>query len=207
MITIVDYGMGNLASIRNMLARIGQPAQTTDDVALIAEATKLILPGVGSFDAAVANIEGRGLRPVLDKKVLVERVPILGICLGMQLMTRSSEEGTASGLGWLPADTIRFDLTAHEKPHPIPHMGWNTVRPIRPHPLFTPSDTEHRFYFVHSYHVRCDREEDVLATTKYGDYFTSAFSHSNIIGVQFHPEKSHRYGMELLRNFSEWVAC
>jgi glutamine amidotransferase len=203
MITIVDYGMGNLASIRNMLTKLGLRAEITHDPAAIAAAGKLILPGVGAFGAAMANIADRELKDVLDRKVLGEKVPILGICLGMQLMSRGSEEGGLPGFGWIAADFVRFRLDGLGRRYPIPHMGWNSARPARPHPLFDSAAT-HRFYFVHSYYARCDRPKDVLATTDYGGAFVSAYGRDNIVGVQFHPEKSHRYGMALLKAFGAW---
>lgn len=203
MITIVDYGMGNLASIRNMLARLSIRAEITREPGVIAAADKLILPGVGAFDAAMTNIVERGLKDVLDQKVVEDRVPILGICLGMQLMSRGSEEGKRPGFGWIAAEFVRFRLDGLEGRYPVPHMGWNGVRLARPHPLLD-AEAAQRFYFVHSYCARCDGPEDVLATTDYGSTFTSAYGRDNIAGVQFHPEKSHRYGMALLKRFSEW---
>lgn len=206
-ITIVDYGMGNLASIRNMLSRVGQVSLITSDKGAIASARKLILPGVGSFDTAMTNIEKLGLREILDQKVLKEAIPTLGICLGMQLMTRRSEEGALSGLGWIPAETIKFRFDPSMGRLPVPHMGWNTARATRNHPVFDRELDQPRFYFVHSYYVRCDSRENVLTDTDYGHTFTSAVCRDNIVGVQFHPEKSHRFGMALLRNFSECILC
>jgi len=203
MIVIVDYGMGNLAAVRNMLAKIGVPAAVSSDPLEIMQAQKLILPGVGAFDSAVTNLEQRGLRDVLNTMVLTRRTPVLGICLGMQLMTSSSEEGKLRGLGWIDAQTVRFQLEALEKRYPVPHMGWNTVKQARPHPLFPDSDEEQRFYFVHSYYVRCVHSGDVLTKTMYGHEFVSGFQRDNIAGFQFHPEKSHKYGMRLLKNFNE----
>ena len=199
MITIVDYGMGNLGSICNMFKRIGTGVEVTSDVNRIAAARKLLLPGVGAFDAAMSRIQERGLRAVLNQKALEERVPVLGICLGMQLLTRSSEEGRLPGLGWVNATTRRFPV--HQE-LPVPHMGWNLVRPATPSPLTTGLDDESRFYFVHSYYVRMEDEAKATLTTTYGVPFHAALQDGNIYGAQFHPEKSHRYGMRLLRNFA-----
>lgn len=201
MITIVDYGMGNLGSIRSMLKKIGFASEIVSDPGRIAGAAKLILPGVGAFDAGMENLECSGLIPVLGERVLRARVPILGICLGMQLMTHRSSEGTRTGLGWIDAEALRFEPTdARLK---VPHMGWNRVRPVREAPLVETLPDEPRFYFVHSYYIRCRRPEDVLLTTTYGESFHSGFHRDNVWGVQFHPEKSHKFGMHLLRNFAQ----
>ena len=201
MITIVDYGMGNLGSIRNMLKKIGVDSEVTSDAVRIAAATKLILPGVGAYDAGIENLERSGLIPVLGERVLVAGVPILGICLGMQLMTLGSTEGTRKGLGWIDAQSLKFQAT--EVGLKVPHMGWNLVRPMREAALVDALPEDPRFYFVHSYYIRCEQPEDVLLTTTYGEPFHSGFHRGNVWGVQFHPEKSHKFGMHLLRNFAE----
>lgn len=203
MITIVDYQMGNLGSISNMLKKLGVPSRITADPQDIAAASKLILPGVGAFDAGMDNLARSGLLPVLNERVLQAGVPTLGICLGMQLMTLRSEEGQRPGLGWVDAVALRFRPT--DAALKVPHMGWNRVHPARSAPLIDGLPEEPRFYFVHSYFVRCQRLEDVLMTTRYGQEFHSAFQHGNVAGVQFHPEKSHKFGMALLRNFAERV--
>lgn len=203
MITIVDYQMGNLGSILNMLKKIGQEAQVTADPALIEKADKLVLPGVGAFDAGMDKLERSGLVPLLNRRVLEDRVPTLGICLGMQLMTRSSEEGTSAGLGWIDAEALRFRPA--DTALKVPHMGWNRVMPARPSPLTDELPEEPRFYFVHSFYVRCHDSADVLLTTPFGEPFASAFQRGNVWGVQFHPEKSHKFGMALLRNFATKV--
>lgn len=203
MITIVDYNMGNLGSISNMLKKIGVEATITADPGAIACAQKLILPGVGAFDAGMENLERSGLVPILNQRVLQDGVPVLGICLGMQLMTRSSDEGTRPGLGWIDAAALRFRPA--DKTLKVPHMGWNRVVPARAAPLTEGLPDEPRFYFVHSYFVQCHNPTDVLLTTPYGGEFHSAFEHGNVSGVQFHPEKSHKFGMALLRNFAERV--
>lgn len=201
MIAIVDYGMGNLGSIQNMLKRIGAQVTITKDSAKIGAADKIILPGVGAFDSAMENLNKLGLTQILNDLVLEKRKPILGICLGMQLMTKRSDEGHTPGLGWLDAETVRFE----NGPLRVPHMGWNTVDVKRADPLFKDMYEEPRFYFVHSYYVKCADESDILTSTRYGIDFCSSFVRGNIRGVQYHPEKSHKFGMLLLKNFAELV--
>lgn len=199
MIAIVDYGMGNLGSIQNMFKRIGAAAQVTRDAAVLAGASKILLPGVGAFDSAMQRIADSGLREVLERKALHERVPTLGICLGMQLLTRGSDEGQLPGLGWIAATTRRFPSIAGLK---VPHMGWNLVAPSLPNPLTAGLPEEARFYFVHSYYVQVDDERDSVLKAHYGLTFDAAVAHGNIYGAQFHPEKSHKFGMQLLANFA-----
>lgn len=201
MITIVDYGMGNLGSVQNMFNRIGAACEITGNATHIEKATKILLPGVGAFDAAMQKIADSGLKPILDYKVLNEKVPTLGICLGMQLMTGSSEEGLLPGLGWIPAKTKKFRFDSDSKLK-IPHMGWNRVFVKNNSPLIKDFPDEPRFYFVHSYYVDCDNEKDVLTTTSYGIDFDSIIQKDNVFGAQFHPEKSHKFGMKLLSNFA-----
>lgn len=199
MISVVDYGMGNVGSVLNMLKRIGVAAHratTPDD---LGSATKIILPGVGAFDAATAQLDRTGLREVIVHKAQIERIPILGICLGMQLLSRSSEEGASSGLGLIPAETKRLPVVEGVK---IPHMGWNTVRLSERSKLTAGLGDDTRFYFVHSYHVACDRPEHVLMECVHGIRFTAAVHNENVFGAQFHPEKSHRFGRVLLENFA-----
>ena len=200
MIAIIDYGMGNLGSIANMLRKIGAEAVVTSDPAAIESADRLILPGVGAFAHGMESLNGLGIVPLLRRRVLDERVPILGICLGMQLFTQGSEEGGAEGLGWIEGRTSRFRLDGG--PERVPHMGWNTATPVRDHPILAGLPDEPRFYFVHSYHVTCADAADRLCGTTYGYEFTSAVARDNIVGTQFHPEKSHRFGFQLLRNFA-----
>jgi imidazole glycerol-phosphate synthase subunit HisH len=201
MITIVDYGMGNLGSIQNMFKRIGVTSEITSDEEKIMAAKKILLPGVGAFDAAMERINHSGLDKILHQKAKEEKVPVLGICLGMQLLTKSSEEGSLPGLGWIDAHTIKFNLP--DTSLKIPHMGWNLVDIVRESPLIIDLPEDPRFYFVHSYFVQCNNPEDVLCTTNYGGYFHSIVQHNNIYGAQFHPEKSHKFGMKLLQNFSQ----
>lgn len=207
MITIVDYGLGNLSSIKNMLRRLGFEAVISADPEAIEKAAKIILPGVGAFDNGMRNIRERGLEAVLNKKALEERVPTLGICLGMQLLTGSSEEGREPGLGWIPGRALRFAFAPDQERLKIPHMGWNNVTVRAESPLIRNFLPEMRFYFVHSYHVVCDDPADVLLSAEYGGTITAAVSRGNIMGTQFHPEKSHKFGMILLKNFAEMRPC
>jgi glutamine amidotransferase len=203
MIVVIDYGVGNLGSIMNMLKKVGAKAISSSNIFDIEKAEKLILPGVGAFDSGMKNLSDWGLIPVLNRKVIENKTPILGICLGMQLLTKRSEEGNLAGLGWIDAETVKFkfdDMQAVK--NKIPHMGWNTVEIMQKSWLFDDVYPEPRFYFVHSYHVRCNRGEDILTRTFYGYYFVSSIIRENIAGVQFHPEKSHKFGMELLSNFA-----
>lgn len=203
MIVIVDYHMGNLGSIANILRKVGAEAVISSDHAVIARASKLVLPGVGAFDEGMKNIEQLDLRDILTRRVLQERVPTLGICLGMQLMARRSEEGAKPGLGWVAADVKRFSFASGAAQLKVPHMGWNMVKTVKQSTLFAGFSGEPRFYFVHSYHASCDNDADVLATARYGYEFTAALQLDNLAGVQFHPEKSHKFGMTLFRNFVE----
>jgi len=203
MIVIVDYGVGNLGSLRNMLKKIGREAVISQDPQVVGQAEKIILPGVGSFDHAIENLRSTGLVSVLNESALGRKIPVLGVCLGMQLMTGRSEEGVLPGLGWIDAETVRFRFDESRRHLKVPHMGWNTIRVRGANPLFEEMAEGSRFYFVHSYHVQCRAGADVLATTDYGGDFVSAFARDNIAGVQFHPEKSHRFGMRLLKNFAE----
>lgn len=200
MITIVDYGMGNLGSVVNMFRRVGVECEVTGELARIASASHILLPGVGAFDAAMERIDASGIRSILDEKVLHQKVPVLGICLGMQLLTRGSEEGKRAGLGWIPAATLRLPGDTGIK---IPHMGWNIAERTRPCPLTERLEGEIRFYFVHSYYVQTDDPHETVLRTRHGVDFAAAVQRGNIMGAQFHPEKSHRFGMQLLRNFAE----
>ena len=202
MIVVIDYGMGNLGSIMNMLKKVGADAVLSSGPADIEKAGKLILPGVGAFDSGVKNLSDFGLIPVLNHKVIEDKTPILGICLGMQLLTKRSEEGNLAGLGWIDAETVKFKFDGIQSVrNKIPHMGWNTVEITQKSWLFDGMYPEPRFYFLHSYHVDCGDEEDILTRTSYGCSFVSSIIRGNIAGVQFHPEKSHKFGMKLLSNF------
>lgn len=203
MITIIDYGTSNLGSMQNMLRKVGAASKIASSPQDLANATRIILPGVGSFDSGMRKLVQSGMVPMLNEKVLVERVPTLGVCLGMQLMTQGSEEGELSGLGWIEARARRFDQTSNPEIK-VPHMGWNEVTAVKPSGLVKHFPVGARFYFAHSFHVMCHKSEDVLMTSVYGSAtFTAAFQRGNLVGAQFHPEKSHSYGMALLRNFVE----
>ena len=203
MIAIVNYGIGNLNSIRNMLNKIGAASAITSSPDEIRRARKLIMPGIGAFDAGMSRLTESGLIPVLHEKVLGDKTPVLGICLGMQLMTRGSEEGALPGLGWIQAATRRFDRSA-DPTLKVPHMGWNVARPAKDSALLQQCPDEPRFYFTHSYYVSCDDPRDQLLRVRHGaTTFDAGFEHGNLMGVQFHPEKSHRFGMWFLKNFAE----
>lgn len=200
MVAIIDYGMGNLGSVRRKLHLIGVDSIISDNPDKLRLCEKLILPGVGHFAAAVEALKERSLWDYINEEALVNKKPILGICLGMQLMAKHSEEGDAEGFGWFDADVVRFKVGDTLK-YKVPHMGWNQVTVTKPDALFDGVDLEQGFYFVHSYHVKCNDRGDILNETDYGYTFTSAIRKENIIGVQYHPEKSHEAGERLLRNF------
>ena len=202
MVTIIDYGMGNLGSIQNMFKRIGVPSEISGDKDKIASASKILLPGVGAFDAAMEKIAESKLLEILNKKALEDKVPVLGICLGMQLLTKQSEEGKLPGLGWIDGETKKFNF-AQTPTLKVPHMGWNLINPVNSSPLLADLPEEPRFYFVHSYYVNVSDPRNVLSTTHYGHDFHSIIQHENIYGAQFHPEKSHKFGMQLLANFAK----
>jgi glutamine amidotransferase len=202
MIVIIDYGIGNLASVLNMFKKIGvKDVVVSGDKEVIYKADKLLLPGVGAFDAGMTNLENSGFIPVLNKKVLEDKTPILGICLGMQLLTKKSEEGIKPGLGWIDAETVKFDLDPALKLK-VPHMGWNYINVVRENKLLT-KEEKSRFYFVHSYYVKCLNQDQSIATSNFGFDFTCAVNKENIYGTQFHPEKSLKFGMKVLENFSK----
>jgi len=205
MIVIIDYqSSGNPNSIKNMLKHIGLDSKISNTVSDIENADRLILPGIGAFDNGMNNLYRSGLIDLLTQRVIEKGIPVLGICLGMQLFTHRSEEGRIAGLGWIDAETVRFKFNAEmEKTSRIPHMGWNTVDIKHDSKLFK-NIVDPRFYFAHSYHVAGVNEADVAATSFYGYEFVSSIIKENIIGVQFHPEKSHKYGMVLLKNFAEY---
>lgn len=205
MIVIVDYGLGNLGSFANMFKRLGISALVSRDRTDIEKADKLVLPGVGSFDYGIQQLHSLGLFDTLDHLVRDEKTPILGVCLGAQLMTRGSQEGTLPGFGWIDADTVAFDVTRTRRDIKIPHMGWCAADVRKESALFDNMNPGPRFYFVHSYHFQCVDTADVLTTSDYGYPFTSSFERDNVMGVQFHPEKSHKFGMNLLANFATRV--
>jgi glutamine amidotransferase len=202
-IIIVDYGMGNLGTVATKIKKMDTSVVISSNPEEISLADKIILPGVGSFKAGMENLRNRNLIDVLDKKVVREKTPILGICLGMQLFTKKSEEGFVDGLGWIDAETIRFRFHDAQNGLKIPHMGWNTITIKNHHPILRDLGDQSRFYFVHSYHARCENPENIVAQTEYGYPFSSVITKENIIGVQFHPERSHKFGMKILKNFVE----
>jgi glutamine amidotransferase len=202
MLTIIDYKAGNVRSIQNMLKKIGVNSIISDKIEDIEKADKLILPGVGAFDYGIEQLENSGLLPVLHKNILEKKIPILGICLGVQLFTQRSDEGQKKGLGWLDAETIAFDKNKLPEGYKIPHMGWAEINFNKNCKLF---DGMHeyppRFYFVHSFHLKTNDKSLVIATANYGYDFVVGLKKDNIIGIQFHPEKSHKFGMQFLENF------
>jgi|ERR1700757_728371 len=202
MIVVVDYGIGNLASVLNMFKKIGvKDVCISSDKTVIEKAAKILLPGVGAFDAGMTNLEKCGLIDVLFNKAIVEKVPVLGICLGMQLLTQKSEEGLKNGLGWIDAETVKFNFNPELKLK-TPHMGWNYIKVNKVNPLID-TQSKNRFYFVHSYYVKCFDETQSIATSNYGIDFTCIVNKGNIYGAQFHPEKSLKFGMKLLDNFAK----
>ena len=199
MIGIIDYGLGNLGSIKNMIKVIGEKSIISSKPEDLDKCERYILPGVGAFDAGMSKLNELELEEYIKEKVISDKKPILGICLGMQLLGRKSEEGMLPGLGLIPFDNIRFRLDNEELK--VPHMGWDIVNFEQNHPLVKGLEGVQRYYFVHSYHAQCDSSENVLMTCEYGYKFAATVVKNNIMGVQFHPEKSHDFGMALLRNF------
>lgn len=203
MITIIDYGLGNIRAFVNVYERLNiktRIAHNSDD---LREATKIILPGVGAFDHAMTQLNQSGMREELEKKVLINKIPVVGICVGMQMLAKSSDEGVLPGLGWIDGKVKLFDATKINYKTQLPHMGWNSINPINNHPLMAGFNVESRFYFLHSYYFACNNPEDVMSTTEYGINYASAVYRENIFGVQFHPEKSHTNGIQLLHNFAK----
>jgi glutamine amidotransferase len=203
MITIVDYGVGNINAFLNVYKRLNIPAKVAKNHNDLDDAQKLILPGVGHFDHAMSQLIASGMRPKLDELVLEKKTPIIGICVGMQMMGNYSEEGKLAGLKWIDASVKRFDESKIKQVTRLPHMGWNDVTPIMKHPLFNGLEKNALFYFLHSYYFECINQNDVLATAEYGGKFACAAYHENVYGIQFHPEKSHHYGELLLHNFAK----
>ena len=203
MITIVDYGLGNVRAFLNVYHRLNIPARAVSGASDLQGSTKVILPGVGAFDHAMERLASSGMRETLEDLALGARVPVLGVCVGMQMLARSSDEGTLAGLGWIEGRVRRFGAEGAFGGLPLPHMGWNDVQPVGGSPLFARLEADARFYFLHSYYMACDRARDVAAVSSYGIDFCCAVHAGNIYGVQFHPEKSHHDGTRLLRNFAE----
>lgn len=201
-VTIIDAGIGNIRSVVRMFEEVDVEAELASDPAEAADARRLVLPGVGAFDAGMEALNARGWREMLDRLALERKIPVLGICLGMQLLCRGSEEGAAAGLGWIGADVRLLD-TGGDPRLKLPHMGWAEVSPARENNLIVANGELPRFYHVHKYRAVCDDPADVIGTAVYGTSFTSAVQHGNIYGVQFHPEKSHKFGMALMRRFAQ----
>ena len=202
MITLIDYGVGNIFAFQNVYKRLNIPTKIAKRKEDLANAKKLILPGVGSFDYAMAQLNASGMREKLDELVLEKKVPVIGICVGMQMMGNRSDEGKLEGLNWIDSEILKFDQNLIQQRTKLPHMGWNDVAPINNHPLFIGLEKEAIFYFLHSFYFKCKNETESIAVSNYGISFSSAVHRENIYGIQFHPEKSHQYGEKLLHNFA-----
>ncbi len=202
MIVIIDYGMGNLRSIQNKLKKAEVENEISFDKNVIEMADKLILPGVGNFKMAIDNLNKLNIIEVLNQKVIKEKVPILGICLGLQLFAKNSEEGNCEGLGWIDSEVVRFNVSDKIK-YKVPHIGWNNVTVKNSNSMDKSISISELFYFVHSYHIKCNNTSDIWMTSKYDYEFVSAIHRDNIYGMQFHPEKSHNAGLEILKKFVE----
>jgi glutamine amidotransferase len=203
MITLIDYGVGNIFAFQNVYKRLNISTQIAKTQRDLANAKKLILPGVGSFDYAMAQLNSSGMREKLDELVIGNKVPVIGICVGMQIMGNRSDEGNLEGLKWIDSEILKFDESLIKQRTKLPHMGWNDVTPVNNHPLFIGLEKEAIFYFLHSFYFKCNNPADSIAFTDYGLSFSSAVNKDNIYGIQFHPEKSHDYGERLLYNFAK----
>lgn len=203
MIAIVNYGLGNISAFANIYKSLGVPFMLADTSSQLRDASKIILPGVGSFDHAMQLLQASGMREELNRLVLEEKRPVLGICVGMQMLAHSSDEGRELGLGWIDGVVRKIDATRPGHELLLPHMGWNSVRSLNGNGLLTGLDVESEFYFLHSYYFDCKQAGDAFADVEYGTRFICGVNHENIYGVQFHPEKSHRNGVRLLKNFAE----
>ncbi|MBM3453662.1 MAG: imidazole glycerol phosphate synthase subunit HisH [Bacteroidetes bacterium] len=206
MIGIINYGSGNIQAVANIYKRVGLSHKIVNTKNDFDEVEKLILPGVGAFDATMKVLNNSGLRDALDYHVLEKQKPVLGICVGMQIMSNGSEEGYEAGLGWIKGKVKKFDISKLQQKPFLPHMGWNTIYQISNSALFQSIDNDLGFYFVHSFYYETEKQESILAQTHYGELFTSAINDRHIYGVQFHPEKSHINGIALLTNFAE-IQC
>lgn len=203
MIAIIDYGLGNIRAFVNVYERLNIKINIAHNASDIKKATKLILPGVGAFDYAMLQLNNSGMREALEEKVINHHVPVIGICVGMQMMAKSSDEGKLPGLGWFDAEVKLFDTAKIPYKTCLPHMGWNTINLLGQNRLLEQLNNESRFYFLHSYYFSCNQSEDIIAKTGYGIEYASAVNKGNIYGIQFHPEKSHQNGIQLLHNFAE----
>ena len=202
MITIIDYGSGNIRAIGNIYDTLKIDYKIAKSPQEVVGAEKLFLPGVGAFDETISMLDKTGFREVLDFEVMQNKVPIIGICVGMQILAESSEEGKLSGLGYIKGKVRKMDASLLNQKPKLPHLGWNSIEIKRQSAMFKNIDSELGFYFLHSYYFECEHEEDILTTTTYGKSFASAINHDNVYGIQFHPEKSHHNGINLLHNFA-----
>ncbi|KAF0236581.1 MAG: hypothetical protein FD181_2632 [Prolixibacteraceae bacterium] len=202
MITIIDYGLGNIRAFVNVYERLNIKTKVAHNARDIAGATKIILPGVGAFDYAMAQLNASGMRDELENQVLGNKIPVVGICVGMQMLAKSSDEGNLPGLGWIDGVVKLFDSNLIAYKTRLPHMGWNNINPVNGHDLLNGLDAQSRFYFLHSYYFVCHNENEIISSTEYGVTFASSVNKNNIYGIQFHPEKSHSNGIQLLKNFA-----
>ena len=202
MITIIDYGVGNIFAFQNVYKRLNIQTKIAKKADDLMNAKKIILPGVGSFDYAMNQLNNSGMRETLDDLVLNIKIPVIGICVGMQIMGKTSEEGNLEGLNWIDAEILKFDKKLIKHRTKLPHMGWNDICPVKKNPLLENLDSLSIFYFLHSYYFKCNNLDDIIASSNYGITFSSAINKNNIYGIQFHPEKSHRNGEKILYNFS-----
>ena len=202
MITIVDYGLGNIRAFANVYERLNISTKIAHKADDLKDATKIILPGVGAFDYAMSQLNASGMRDELELQVLQNKVPVVGICVGMQILAKASDEGKLPGLGWIDANVKLFNANLIPFKTRLPHMGWNSANPVIENKLLTGFNGKTRFYFLHSYYFVCNNEKDIIATTEYGTTYASAVNKENIYGIQFHPEKSHSNGIQLLSNFA-----
>jgi imidazole glycerol-phosphate synthase subunit HisH len=203
MIAIIDYGVGNIRAFANIYKRLEVPLIFAKKVEDLKGATKLILPGVGAFDHAMSQLQKSGMKETLDDLVIEKKIPVLGICVGMQMLAATSDEGSLAGLGWIDASVKRFDEKVIQHTTHLPHMGWNDIEAVQENKLLEGLEKRAKFYFLHSYYFQCNEKDDIIATSLYGIEFSCAVNRGNIYGVQFHPEKSHQFGIQLLDNFSK----
>ena len=204
MITIIDYGLGNVKAFVNLYTRLNIKTKIAKEAKDLTNASKIILPGVGAFDYAMEQLNKSGMRDQIEKKVLLEKIPFMGICVGMQILANSSDEGKLSGLGWIDGKVEMFQNKESKTQLELPHMGWNTIKLINDSPILSGLTDKSRFYFLHSFYFAPKNKKDIISTSNYGFDFSSGVSFGNIFGIQFHPEKSHFNGIKLLKNFSNY---